>query len=217
MKLLFIIFIVLPTVAKADFVASAGLVGGRLESEETSSRNEPLLEVPTYIGFKGEAEFGHPYVTFFGSFDLGTGSGKTEYDYQNPSIPPDQAQVNGLDTRIYLSRLSLGIRLKLIKLKTYRMYAGGGLEYGIMNLLYDEDHFESRTGSSTGFQESERQNFRGGFAQFGMEFIIDNNSGFRIQVQKDYFRTDEFETLGNETLKFEPTTFSVSFMQYIDT
>lgn len=217
MRILLTLILFLPTVAKADFVASAGLIGGRLESEETSSRDKPLLEVPTYVGFKGEAEFGHPYFTIFGSFDLGTGKGKTEYDYQNPSIPPDQAVVNGLDTRVFLSRLSAGLRLKLIKLKTFRMYVGGGLEYGIMNLVYDEDHFESRTDSSTGFQENEKQNFRGGFAQIGLEFIIDNNSGFRIQAQKDYFRTDEFETLDNETLKFEPTTFSVSFMQYIDT
>lgn len=218
MKRYFFLLLLFPQIALADFVASAGLVGGKLQSEQESTNGKPIIDASTYIGFRGEAEFGHPFATLFASFEVGRGSAKTQYDFQNDDVPSDQATVNDLDTSLIMSRASAGLRLRLIKLKTFRLYAGGGGEYGIMNLTYDKEHFKSKNaGSSNGFEETETQNFRGGFLQAGMEFIIDNDSGFRVQVQKDYFKTDEFETLNEKKIKFSPVTFSVTFMQYIDT
>lgn len=207
----------IPTLARADFVASAGITGGSVESKEISTSGDPLLRIPTFIGFKGEAEFGHPYVTLFGAFDIGTGSARAEYNYQNPDLPSDQAQVSELKTSAVSSKISLGLRVKFIKFKTFRMYVGGGLNYGLINLTYDKEDFTAASGSSIGFEESERKNLRGGFGQLGMEFIIDTNSGFRLQAQREYLRTDEFETLNNKRLKFENMIYSISFMQYIDT
>lgn len=210
------LFLLLPGLAKADFVASAGLVGGSFESKEESLAGNPLLEVSSYFGFRGGAEFGNSYVSLFGTFDLGKGNANTEYDYENPDNSSDQAQVSNLDTAMWLSRASGGLRLRFIKLKTFRMYAGAGLEYGVMNLVYDKEDFKSKRSSTTGFEEGEKRNFRGWFGQLGMEFILDSDTGFRLQVQKDYFRTDAFETLNQKRLNFETTTFSLSFMQYID-
>lgn len=217
MKKYLALLLLIPQIAIADFVASAGLVGGKLQSEQESAAGKPIIDASTYVGFRGEAEFGHPFATLFASFEVGRGSARTQYNYQNDNIPADQATVNNLDTSILMSRASAGLRLRIIKLKTFRLYAGGGGEYGLMNLTYDKEHFKSKnSGSSNGFEESETQNLRGGFLQAGMEFIIDNDSGFRVQVQKDYLKTDEFETLNEKKIKFSPVTFSVSFMQYID-
>lgn len=213
---IFLLLLLLPSLAHADFIASAGLLGSEVTSQNKSDNGKAALSAPTVIGFRGEAEFIFSYFSLFGSFDIGTGKAKTEYNYTSPTDPLDTAEVSGLKTTLVMSRFTLGTRIRIIKLKHFRMFVGGGLEYGIMSLVYDEDDFTSSVGSSKGLKETERQTLKGSFAQAGMEFIIDNLSGIRLQAQKDYFRTDGFETINEKQLKLSPLTFSLAFIQYVD-
>lgn len=214
---LILFLLLLPSLAHADFVASAGLDGGNFETENSSTSGVPLVKSSTLIGFRGEIEFGSPYITFVGVFNFNRGQARTQYDFNNPSNSSDQAQVEDLKTTVGLSRLSGGMRVKLIKLKNFRLFIGGGVQYGMLNLSYDKADFKDRTNSSTGFEESERQNFKGGFGEVGLEFIVNNNSGFRVQAQRASIQTEKYETIGDEKLKSNFTTFSVSFIEYIET
>lgn len=211
-----ILFLLIPGVVHADFIASAGLQGGALESGNFSTEDKPLVRSPQF-GFKGEIEFGSPYITVFGGLDFGTGTGKTQYDYTNPDNASDTATVNDLKAITNLYRLSGGLRIKLIKLQKFRLYVGGGLHVGMLNLTYDKEDFKSRNGTTIGFEEAERNNLHGGFGEVGMEIIFTANSGIRVAAQRSSMNTDQFKTLGNEKLTFNYTSFSLSYMEYIET
>lgn len=216
MKQFLILFICLfSSFANADFIASAGLQGGKLESENFTN-NKPMLESP-FFGFKGEIEFGGPYLTFFGTFDFSRGSGKTQYEFTDSDDTAETVTAEDLDTTIGITKVSGGMRLKLIKLKKFRLFIGGGLNTGFLTLAFDKDDFKNTNDSTTGYEEDERQNIHGGFGEVGMEFIFNANSGLRIAAQRISMRTDQFETLNSEQLKFNYTTYAVNFIEYIET
>ena len=205
-----------PGVALADFIVSAGLHGGTIESENSSPAGNPVAKTGLF-GFKGEIEFGSPWVAAFGSFDFGAGSGETQYNFVNQDNPTDQATVNDLDTTSLLSRFSVGVRVKLIKLQNFRFFIGGGAQYGLLSFVYEKDDFKKKNGSTTGYEESEQNKVNGLFGQAGFEIILNQNSGLRVIAQRTSLKTDKFETLGNERLKFNFTTISLGYIQYIDT
>lgn len=118
-----VLIMLFPGVALADFIVSAGLHGGTIESENSSPAGNPVAKTGLF-GFKGEIEFGSPWVAAFGSFDFGAGSGETQYNFVNQDNPTDQATVNDLDTTSLLSRFSVGVRVKLIKLQNFRFFIG---------------------------------------------------------------------------------------------
>lgn len=209
----------IPTLSYADFVASAGLVGGSFDTNNTSiTTGDPIVSSPTLFGFRGEIEFGHPYLTFFAAYSFNTGSAKSQYYYTNPSDSSDTTQIADLKTNIFLNRISGGMRLRIIKLKSFRLYVGGGVEYGVLNLGFDKDDFkESNNNSSHNFEEKESQNLKGGFAEAGIELIFTANSGIRMQAQRSSFKTEKFETLKNQKMSSDFTTFSLSYIEYIET
>lgn len=215
-KIIFLLFLLFPAAAQADFIASAGLQGGTLESDNSSSADKPLLRSPQF-GFKGEIEFGSPYITAFGGLDFGTGTGRIQYDFTNPDDATDTATVNNLKAITNLYRLSGGLRIRLIKLKKFRLYVGGGLHVGMLNVTYDKDDFKSKNGSTTGFEDAERNNLNGGFGELGMEIIFTENSGLRLSAQRSSLKTDKYETIGNEELKFNYTSYALSYIEYIET
>lgn len=217
MKLFLLLILIFPKWAVADFVASAGLQGGEFKSSNRSSAGKPLLDSSGIFGFRGEIEYGHPYITLYGAFDFSAGQAKTQYNYTNPYNALDLAQVNDLKTTIGLSRFSGGLRVRLLKLKKFRLYIGGGYQYGILNLLYDKDDFKKKNSSTTGFEETEKQISKGVFGEVGMEFILDNDSGLRFQAQRAALNTEKFETLGETKINTYFTSFSASYIQYIDT
>ena len=168
------------------------------------------------MGFKGEIEFGHPWITAFGVFHLNKGSAKSQYEFTNPNNPSDSATVKDLKTTAIMSRVAGGLRLRLIKLKKFRIFVGGGLEYGILNLSYDKDDFKKKNSSTIGYEESERVKLHGAFAEAGMEIILDQDSGFRLAVQKSTMYADHFKTLDNRKLKMDFISGSINYIQYID-
>lgn len=214
-KMLIVLLIVLPTQAFADFVANFGLHGGKIESENTVM-DKPVVKSPIY-GFNGEIEFGWPYLTFFGRFDFSQGNGKSQYNFTDPDDALNTATVEDLKTTIRFSKLSGGIRVKLLKMKYFRLYVGGGLHAGFLSLSYDKDDFKQEQGNTIGFEEDERKNIRGGFAEAGMEIIVDHNSGIRLSAQRTSMSSDQFDTLNREKLKFNYTTFSLNYIEYIET
>jgi hypothetical protein len=211
------LLVLLPQIAHADFVANAGLEFGTLSSHDTISSGKEVLKAPVLGGFKGEIEFGHPWITVFGAFHVNTGQAKAQFDYTNPDNPSDTATVKDLKTTALMSRASGGLRLRLIKLKKFRLFVGGGIEYGILNLTYDKDDFKKKNGNTTGFEESERTNLHGAFAEAGMEIIIDQDSGIRLVAQKSSITANQMKTLKDNKLKMDFISGSVNYIQYIDT
>lgn len=206
----------MPGLARADFVANAGLELGSLKSEDTISDGKEVLRAPVLGGFKGEIEFGHPWLTVFGAFHLNTGQAKSQYDYTNPKNASDTATVEDLKTSALMSRISGGLRLRLIKLKKFRVFVGGGIEYGFLSLTYDKDDFKKKNGTTTGFEESERANLHGAFAEAGMEIIIDQDSGIRLTAQKSTMTANQLKTLKDNKLKFDFISGSINYIQYVD-
>lgn len=217
MKIILCFFLLVPSLAKADFVANAGLELGSLRSQDTISDGTRVLDAPILGGFKGQIEFGHPWITVFGSFHINTGQAESQYNYSNPKNASDSATVKDLKTTATMSRASGGLRLRLIKFKKFRVFVGGGIEYGLLGLTYDKDDFKKKNNSTTGFEESERVPLRGAFAEAGMEIIFDQDSGIRLVAQKSTLNSNQFKTLNNNKLKMDFISGSVNFIQYIDT
>ncbi len=217
MKILLCFILFLPTLAHADFVANAGLEVGELESADTIAKNRPVLKSPALVGFKGEAEFGHPWIGIFGAFHLNTGAMKSQYDYTNEDDASDSATVEDLKTTAIMSRLSLGVRLRLIKFKHFRVFAGGGMETGFLSLSYDKEDFKKKNSNTIGFEESDRATIRGSFAEAGMEIIFDEDSGLRLVAQKSGMNSEKYKTLKDNKLRLNFVSASLSYIQYIDT
>ena len=205
----------LPSLALADFIANFGLHAGKLESENTVI-NKPVVDSPIY-GINGEIEFGWPYLTFFGRFDFNQGTGKTQYNFTDADNASNTATAEDLKTTVRLSKLSGGVRVKILKLKKFRLYVGGGVQAGFLSMIYDKDDFKKENGNTIGFEEDEQRNVKGGFAEAGMEIIFDHNSGIRLSAQRTSLSSDQFDTLNREKLKFNYTTFSINYIEYVET
>lgn len=198
--------------AYADFVAGIGLEG---TTKGDSKNNE--LSHNTLVGIRGDFEFGFKHLTLnvFGGYSGGTA--KSQYDFTNKNYPSDTAAVEDLKTTAGLLRFGVGARLMLIHSKRLRLFAGGGGLYGGLALIYDQDDFLLKNGSSTGFKDKEAQAVKGSYLEAGLDYILSNKFGVRLLYQKSFMRSDEFETLNNKELHLETNYISLNYIQYVDT
>lgn len=215
--ILYFLILLSPTLSRADFIASAGLHGGQFLSKDKMDLTGNRLLKSSQIGFRGEIEFGYSYLTFFGGIDIGTGKGKGQYDYTDPDNTLNASSVNDLKQSTNLYILSLGMRLKLIKMRRFRLYAAGGPQFGRLSIAYDKEDFKNQVGSTWGLEQHDRASLQGVFGEVGMEFILDTNSGFRLSARTASLKSDEIQTLRNQELNFNHTSFAITYIEYIET
>ena len=215
--LLSLFLLLLPSISHADFIASAGLQGGQFLSNDKNDLTGNRDLKSSQIGFRGEIEFGYSYLTFFGGVDIGTGTGKAQYDFTDPDNALNSSRVDDLKQSSNLYLLSLGMRIKLIKTRRFRLFAAGGPQFGMLNITYDKEDFTNQVGSTWGLQQHDRANLKGFFGEVGMEFIIDANSGFRLSARTSSLKSEEILTLNNNELDLQHTSFAITYIEYIET
>lgn len=210
MKILILLFLLVPSLSHAKFILSGGpdIAAGFDDSDVKSS---PLL------GIRGEAEYGHasfPKVTVFGTVTYHQGPGRTQYDYTDPS-DNSVTQVDDVKTKVSLTRLNAGFRYKVIEEKTLSFFAGGGFQFGVLNLNLDRNNFKGKALVTDDFEQNENQNFWGVFGEIGGEMKLNADSALRLSGQISNVSTESFEILGEREVEFMLVTVAMSYVWYL--
>lgn len=211
LKLTLFLLFLFPQVVRAEFGISFGVHGSDLESTNKYSGTS-MLRSPL-AGMRGGLDIGLPWVSVFGAFDMGRGSGRSQYRYKDGSTT---TTVENLTTQVGLTRFSAGVRLQLIRTKYFRLFAAGGGQAGLLSLAYDKEDFKNLHGSSSGYEESEKQKIRGAFGEVGMDLLFVGEAGLRLMGQSSHMTSQKFETLNNKQLSLNTMMISLSFIQYLD-
>lgn len=215
-----ILLIALISPARADFIASiGGEVGSSGESEAKNAAGEHYLKHDTPIGFRAEFELkliNRLFIT--ASAGYWAASSKVQYDYTDKDDETETATIEGMPASFGALRGMGGLRFRLVHAKRFRMFVGGGAQFGAMLLAYDEEQFEDRNNDEdTGYLESEAASFGGPFAEVGMDFILTDKYGLRMLAQQTWHESKRFETLDNNEIKGKVLLFSINYIQYFET
>lgn len=73
----------------------------------------------------------------------------------------------------------------------------------------DEDDFEDIMGSTNGFQDSEAQSYNGMLLETGLEYILSNKSGLRLNGKYVEIETAKFDNLDDNSLTIDHYTISL--------
>ncbi len=211
MKILILFLMFLPLMAHAKWIASAGaeLANGL----DTSSVDSSILP-----GVRGEIEYGHssfPRLTVFSSVTYFQGSGTTQYDYTDPD-DLNNTQIDDVETKVSITRVNLGLRMKLIEQEDLSLYGGAGLIFGALNLNLDRSNFKGKAGPSDDFEQNEHKNIDGYFAEIGGEKKLSKNFGVRLAGQITSAEANSFEILGDKYVDFNLMSIALSYVWYIN-
>lgn len=210
MKKIILMLVLLPSLAQAKFVLSGG-------PELSGGIDDSAVESFALIGLRGEVEYGHkafPNVTVFGNVSYLQGPGRTQYDYKDPN---DQSvtQISDVKTKVSLTRLSTGLRFKLIDQKNLFFFAAGGLQFGALNLNLDRSNFKGKALVTDDFEQNEHQNLLGYFGELGGELSLNSDFGIRLSAHLSQFRTQSFEILSDSEVESHLVSIAVSYVWYL--
>ena len=204
-----LIFLTIP-IARADLILSpgAGIATGMESDQESSGKS--ILNTSSGIGLQANAEW-IPFRALTLGFGLGyfSHSGKTQF--QN-----SQATVNELDTRVAQLNFEAGAKLRLINLRRFKVFVGGGVTLGSLNMNFDKSDFEEKKGDEVGYVMNESQSYNGYYLDTGVEYIFSNTSGLRVSLKNQRIKTSEFENLNNKELNLSTTNLLVQYMHYVN-
>lgn len=210
MKILILILMFLPFMAHAKWIASAGaeLANGL----DTSSVDSSILP-----GVRGEIEYSHssfPRLSVFTSVTYFQGAGETQYDYTASDL--NNTQIDDVETKVSITRVNLGLRMKLIEEKDLSLYGGAGIVLGALNLNLDRSDFKGKAGPSDDFEQNEHKNIDGYFAEVGGEKKLSKNFGVRLAGQFTSAEANSFEILGDKYVDFNLLSVALSYVWYIN-
>lgn len=198
-----------PRVVLADFVAGIGLdYGTGISTDEKALSGPSLLDTNGLIGPRGDFEIGFKRLTLavFGSYTLSTATSQYRDNVFDTTI-------NDVDTAVGVLRFGIGPRLYLVNSNPFRMFVGGGVQYGALALRYDPDQIDD----SNGFESDETQQLNGSYLEAGMDYIFKNKYGVRALWQRSSLKSGDFSTLGDKSLSFKNNSISLNYIQYVNT
>ncbi|MES2527238.1 MAG: outer membrane beta-barrel protein [Bdellovibrionota bacterium] len=211
MKIIYLVLLFLPLMAQAKYIASGG-------AEVATGLNSSSVDSSILPGVRGEIEYGHasfPRFTVFSSIAYFQGPGKVQYDYTDPD-DLNNTQIDNVQTKVSVTRLNLGLRMKLIEQKDLSLYAGAGFMFGALNLNLDRGNFKGKAGPSDDFEQNEHKNFRGYFGELGGEMKLNQNFGVRLSGQISTATTNTFEILDDSKVSFSQMSVALSYLWYIN-
>lgn len=206
------------TSAWADFIVAPGVVANSaFRSEEKDSHNQNVLKSNGGAGLEGNFELIFLKVL---TLNMGAaytaGSAKTQYNYTNASNPSQTAQVADLEAATNQISAFAGPRLRFISTKRLKVFGGGGVITGALNLTYNEDKFTEATGNKNGFKDHEALPFNGSYYEGGFEYILNNKGGLRFLVRNVTHKSKKYETLGNSRITSHYLQFGIQYIHYVN-
>ena len=211
MKIFILILMFLPLIAQAKWIASGG-------AEVASGIDTSSVDSSILPGVRGEIEYGHssyPRFTVFSSIAYFQGPGRTQYDYTDPD-DFNNTQIDHVQTKVSVTRMNLGLRMKLIEQEDLNLFAGGGLQFGVLNLNLDRSNFKGKANITDDFEQNEHQNFLGYFGEIGGEKKLNKTFGLRLAAQLSHASTESFEILDDSKVNFNLLTVAMSLVWYIN-
>ncbi len=211
MKIFYLFLLFLPLVAQAKFIASAG-------PEVATGIDSSSVDASLLPGIRGEIEYGHasyPKFTVFSSITYFQGPGRTQYDYTDPD-DLNNTQIDDVQTKVSLTRMNLGLRMKLIEQKDLSLFAGAGFQFGALNLNLDRSNFKGKAGPADDFEQNEHKNFRGYFGELGGEMKLNETFGVRLAALISTVSSNSFEILDDSKVNFNLMTVALSYVWYIN-
>ncbi|HXH74866.1 MAG TPA: hypothetical protein VNJ08_07865 [Bacteriovoracaceae bacterium] len=212
--LLAIILIVSPE-SRADFIVSPGIsVTTAHNSEETTPAGKEVVTFKSSLGMSIDSE----WRFFRDSISISAGAiwrgseAVSQYSYTNPYNPLDTATVADLKTNSSSLSGFIGPRFRFLNLKYFKIFAGAGLNPGILYLNFDEGKFLASNGSIIGYQEKEDQKLSGTYYELGVELYSPKGGALRLLGRQSRQESDRFETLGNRHINLATTSAALQYM-----
>lgn len=192
---------------------SIGMMAGvGFEITGSSESEDDRLKIESMQGVRGEVEFGWKLLTLNFSGAYAYGKTNAQYDYSKNATHLTSEDLTG---NLGFLRFQGGPRFHIIHSPSLRLFVGGGGLYGGMFLTHDEDDYVARSGNHPDFKDNESQKVAGHYYEAGMDYFFNNKFGFRLLAQQTRFKSDAFETLADQRLRFEQTFFSINFVQIV--
>ncbi len=211
MKIIYLVLLFFPLFAHAKFIASAG-------PELANGIDSSAVDTEFLPGIRGEIEYSHanyPRLSIFTSITYNQAQGSTQYDYTDPD-DLNNTQIDDVETKVSVTRMNLGLRMKLIEQKDLTLYGGAGFQFGALNLNLDRSDFKGKAGVSDDFEQNEHKNFRGIFAELGGEMKLNETFGVRLAAHVSTVSTNKFEILGDKEVDFNMLSLALSYVWYIN-
>lgn len=199
--------------ARADFIFAPGLQAlSADQSEEENAIGKSHLNLGGGGGFLADLEFlAGPLGLNIELGWTGHGNSKAQYNNTNTGVAANDLKASGT-----LLTGFVGPRLRIINLKRFKTFIGGGLLTGLLFITYDEKDFDKKVGNTDGFKDSESRSLSGHYLEAGFEAILTNKSAFRLAGKSISYETKSFETLGDNKLSFQQFSVAVQYMHYVD-
>lgn len=212
MKTLLILFLSLTSLsASADFIFTPGAtVTGPYQSAEENLAGKEVVDANTGAGLLVNLDW-----IVFSPLTIGIGLG---YQARSATVQYKNffATANDLDAAMIQLTAEAGAKLRFINLKRFKTFIGGGLTVGVVSFTFNENKFESITGSSNGFEESESQSYSGIYLDAGFEYIFSNSGGLRLSGKYVEMETQEFVNLDNQSLTIDYFSVALQYMHYVN-
>lgn len=195
-------------------VAPGVSVTGAHRSDQTDRNGKELVTIDAAPGISFEVEWSifNDYLGLTGGFLWRGSPAEVQYSYTNPNNPLDTATVPDLKTNSSSFTGLFGARLRLLNLKYFKIYGGGGWAPGVLYLNYNENKFTTVTGSTIGFKEKEDQNTQGIYLEAGMELYSTKGGALRLLGRRMREQTGKFQTLGNRRLNLTSSNLTLQYL-----
>ncbi len=215
MKILFLTFLLIPTIARSGVVLHIGpSVFGGYKSEAEAPNGKDSVDAKGTLGYGFGAEFS--LIKSFLTFDIGVFYGKNEAKSQ---YYDRKTNIRAADQLSYTSHtgVQLGLKLRPVNFNYWNIFVGGGGTFGHTKLRHDsEDYIENQGPLPSGFKDKENVQMSGYYLESGTEIIFSKTSGLRLVGQLMNIQSGRYETLNNKLIKTTYPIFGLHYIHYID-
>ncbi len=169
----------------------------------------PILKYYAGAFINGQSDFKiFPGLYFVSSGEFSLGNSRAQYS--NEYAENTYNKVNNLKVTYGQLLLGLGLRIRIIDGRAFRIIVGGGGISGLGNLKWNPDDFAEKNNSNPdGFQREDGVFIHGYYYEGGFEFGS-KRVGARLSYSRLYTNTDGAQTLENRHLRMTFDRFLLS-------
>lgn len=168
------------------------------------------MDKGVYAFLGGEREINESGTSVTISFNYMTSDGQANYNYSTLGGSTYTGSDIAFSSNNY--QLGLGIKQRFFPSSWLRPYIEAGGLFGYHELKYTTTALKPITGPDTNFKSKDSLTGFGYYGEAGIE--VDFSETYGVRVGGKYLRTEtrKFETLGNNTLKYDTYVFLLAFL-----
>lgn len=204
---------ILPYANAKNFSLSPGVsVSSANRSDELSESGKNLLKQNMGLGFNLDAEIRiYKQLSLLINGQWIGGEGISQYSYVNKQNPLEQASVENMKSNYSMISGGIGGRLRFLEVRGVVAFMGYLYSKGQLILNHDENKFLLEHYSLLGWKDKEEQSFNSSTFELGLEIFPEKKGRLHLIGRTNRFRTDAFETLGDQKVSFKNHQFLILY------